>query len=35
MAYQCNAYVPVDEVIAAAKTYALLAMDWCGVAPEN
>jgi len=33
MAHQCNEYVPVDEVIAAAKTYALLAMDWCDLAP--
>lgn len=33
MAHQVDEYVPVTEVIAAAKTYALLAMDWCGVVP--
>lgn len=31
IAHTLNEYVPVDELVLAAKTYALLAMDWCGV----
>ena len=31
VAHRCNEYIPINEVIFAAKTYALMAMEWCGV----
>ncbi len=31
LAHTANEYVPVDEVIAAAKTVAMTVVDWCGV----
>ncbi|MBW2122597.1 MAG: ArgE/DapE family deacylase [Deltaproteobacteria bacterium] len=30
IAHQCNESLPIDELVFAAKTYALAAMDWCG-----
>lgn len=32
LAHTRNEFVPIEEVIMAAKTYALVAMDWCGIA---
>ena len=32
VAHADDEYVLIDEVMCAARTYALLAMDWCGVA---
>lgn len=32
VAHADNEYVEIDEVVQAAKAYAILAMDWCGVA---
>jgi acetylornithine deacetylase/succinyl-diaminopimelate desuccinylase-like protein len=32
VAHADDEYVLIDEVLCAARTYALLAMDWCGVA---
>ncbi len=32
VAHSIDEYVPIDEVITATKTYAFVAMDWCGVA---
>lgn len=32
VAHAINEYVDIDEVVQATKTYALVAMDWCGVA---
>ena len=32
VAHRRNEHIPIDEMISAAKTYALLAMNWCGVA---
>jgi acetylornithine deacetylase/succinyl-diaminopimelate desuccinylase family protein len=34
LAHALDEYVPMDEVLAAAKTYAFTMMDWCGVAGE-
>jgi len=31
IAHTRNEFVPVDELVVAAKTYALAAMEWCGV----
>ena len=31
VAHADDEYVLIDEVLCAARTYALLAMDWCGV----
>ena len=31
VAHAVNEYVDIDEVVMAARAYALLAMDWCGV----
>ena len=30
VAHADDEYVPIDELVAATQTYALLAMDWCG-----
>lgn len=32
VAHAADEYVEIDELMVATKTYALLAMDWCGVA---
>lgn len=32
LAHAADEFVEVDEVVAACKAFALLAMDWCGVA---
>lgn len=32
VAHAINEYIEIDEIMLAAKTYALLAIDWCGVA---
>ena len=32
VAHAVNEFVSVEEVITATKTYALAALDWCGVA---
>jgi formylaminopyrimidine deformylase len=32
MAHKRNEYIPVDELIVAAKAFALTALEWCGVA---
>lgn len=32
MAHRLNEYIPVEDLITAAKTFALTAMEWCGVA---
>jgi acetylornithine deacetylase len=32
LAHASDEYVEVDEVIAACKTFALLAVEWCGLA---
>ena len=31
IAHTRNEFVPIDELVMAAKTYAIVAMDWCGV----
>ncbi len=31
LAHAADEYVEIDEVVAACKTFALLAMEWCGV----
>lgn len=35
LAHTANEYVPVDEVIAAAKAVALTMIDWCGIISES
>jgi hypothetical protein len=30
-AHRLDESVPIDEVMATARAYALLALDWCGV----
>ena len=32
LAHRVDEYVSIDELIMAAKTLALTAMEWCGVA---
>ncbi len=34
-AHGTNEYVPVEQVIDAAKVYAALIVDWCGVQPNS
>jgi acetylornithine deacetylase len=31
VAHAYDEYVLIDELVTAAKTYAVLALDWCGV----
>ncbi len=31
LAHAANEHVPIDEIVIACKTFALLALDWCGV----
>ena len=31
VAHADDEYILVEELVAAAKTYAILALDWCGV----
>jgi acetylornithine deacetylase len=31
-AHAVDEWVDIDEVVTAARTYALLALDWCGLA---
>ena len=33
LAHAANESVSVDELVLAAKTYAALAIEWCGVLP--
>ncbi len=32
LAHASDEYVEVDEVVTACRAFALLALDWCGVA---
>lgn len=35
LAHSADEYVRIDELVLACKTYALLALQWCGTPPPN